>query len=43
VRYWAAQGFRWFKVFTHITTPVLEAIVDEAHKPKRESQVTCSR
>lgn len=32
VRYWAAQGVRWFKVYTHITRPVLEAIVDEAHK-----------
>ena len=38
VRYWAAQGFRWFKVFTHITTPVLEAIVDEAHK--QQARVT---
>jgi imidazolonepropionase-like amidohydrolase len=32
VRYWAAQGFRWVKVYTHITKPVLEAIVDEAHR-----------
>ena len=32
VRYWAAQGFRWFKVYTHVSRPVLEAIVDEAHK-----------
>jgi imidazolonepropionase-like amidohydrolase len=32
VRYWAAEGFRWFKVHDHITRPVLEAIIDEAHK-----------
>jgi imidazolonepropionase-like amidohydrolase len=32
VRYWVAQGCRWFKVYTHITRPVLEAIVEEAHK-----------
>ena len=32
VRYWAAQGFQWFKVYTHVSRPVLEAIVDEAHK-----------
>ena len=38
MRYWAAQGFRWFKVYTHITTPVLEAIVDEAHK--QQARVT---
>jgi imidazolonepropionase-like amidohydrolase len=32
VRYWAAEGFRWFKVHDHITRPVLEAIIDEAHR-----------
>lgn len=32
VRYWAAEGFRWFKVHDHITRSVLEAIIDEAHK-----------
>ena len=32
VRYWSSQGFRWFKVYTHISKPVLAAIADEAHK-----------
>lgn len=32
VRYWAAEGFRWFKVHDRITRSVLEAIIDEAHK-----------
>jgi imidazolonepropionase-like amidohydrolase len=32
VRYWAAQGISWFKVYTHISKPVLAAVIDEAHK-----------
>lgn len=38
VRYWASQGFRWFKVYSQISKPVLTAIVDEAHK--RQARVT---
>jgi imidazolonepropionase-like amidohydrolase len=38
VRYWAAEGFRWFKVHDTITRPVLEAVIDEAHK--HEARVT---
>jgi imidazolonepropionase-like amidohydrolase len=32
VQYWAAQGISWFKVYTHISKPVLAVVIEEAHK-----------
>ncbi len=32
VRYWAAEGFTWFKAYTFVTREDLGAIIDEAHR-----------
>ncbi len=32
VRYWAAEGFTWFKAYQWIQQDVLAAVIDEAHR-----------